>query len=178
MGYIFVTSHDLGNLNKMVPSKDGTGFMRVGPDDAPSNLGGRFWDGIKKWPCQQPPWSELIAVNVNTGDIAWRTPLGEFDELTALGVPRTGTPEPRGGAITTAGGLLFIGAAIDGRFRAFDARTGKELWAAKLVDAAKATPITYQGKDGWQYVAVVAAGGENRAPDNPGGRLYVFALPR
>jgi quinoprotein glucose dehydrogenase len=177
LGYIFVTNHDIANINKMVPSRDGTTFSRVGPDKAPPNLGGRFWDGAKKWPCQQPPWSELIAVNVNTGDVAWRTPLGEFDELTALGVPKTGTPEPRGGSITTAGGLLFIGASIDARFRAYDARTGKELWTIRLADAAKATPITYQGKNGKQYVAILAAGGETRAPDNPGGRLYVFALP-
>jgi quinoprotein glucose dehydrogenase len=73
--------------------------------------------------------------------------------------------------------LIFIGAAIDARFRAIDAKTGKELWVTKLVDAAKATPITYQGKNGKQYVAVLAGGGETRAADNPGGRLYVFALP-
>ena len=111
----------------MVPNADGTSFNRVGPDNAPAKLGGRFWDGAKKWPCQTPPWGEILAVNVNTGDIAWREPLGSFDELDALGVPKTGTPEPRGGAITTAGGVLFIGAAIDRRFRALDAKTGKEL---------------------------------------------------
>jgi quinoprotein glucose dehydrogenase len=177
LGYIYVTSHDLANINKMVPSKDGTTFNRVGPDQAPPNLGGRFWDGAKKWPCQQPPWSEIVAVNVNTGDVAWRNPLGEFDELTARGVPKTGTPEPRGGPIATAGGLIFIGASIDARFRAYDAKSGKELWVTRLVDAAKATPITYLGKNGKQYVAILAAGGESRAADNPGGRLYVFALP-
>jgi len=177
LGYVYVTSHDLANLNKMVPSRDGKSFTRVGPDGAPPNLAGRFWDAAKKWPCQQPPWSEIIAVNANTGDIAWRTPLGEFDELTALGVPKTGTPEPRGGPIATAGGLVFIGASIDGRFHAFDAKTGKTLWEMKLVDAAKATPITYQGKDGKQYVAILADGGEARGADNPGGRLYVFSLP-
>ena len=72
---------------------------------------------------------------------------------------------------------MFIGATIDARFRAIDARTGKELWATKLVDAAKAMPITYQGKDGKQYVAIMAAGGETRAASNLGGRLYVFSLP-
>ena len=112
-----------------------------------------------------------------SGDVAWRNPLGSFDELDALGVPTTGTPEPRGGPIATGGGVLFIGATIDARFRALDARTGKELWTTKLVDAAKATPITYQGKNGKQYVAILAGGGETRGPENPGGRLYVFALP-
>ena len=56
-------------------------------------------------------------------------------------------------------------------------RRARKLWTTKLVDAAKAMPITYQGKNGKQYVAILAAGGENRSPDNPGGRLYVFALP-
>ncbi len=114
---------------------------------------------------------------MNTGDIAWRMPLGSFEELDALGVPKTGTPEPRGGPIATAGGVIFIGAAIDARFRAFDARTGRSFGPTKLVDAAKATPITYQGKNGKQYVAILAAAARTGAPDNPGGRLYVFALP-
>jgi len=177
LGYVYVTSQDLANLNKMVPSQDGTTYRRVGADDAPGNSGTRFWDGPKKWPCQQPPWGEIVAVNVNTGDIAWRSPLGSFDELDALGVPKTGTPEHRGGPIVTAGGILFIGATIDARFRALNARTGKELWVTKPVDAAKSTPITYLGKDKKQYVVILAAGGETRGPENPGGRLYAFALP-
>jgi len=177
LGYIYVTSQDMGNLNKMTPSADGLTFKRVAGAGAPTNSDGRFWDGAKKWPCQKPPWGEIIAVNVNTGDVAWREPLGSFDELDALGVPKTGTPEHRGGPIATAGGLVFIGATIDARFRALDAKTGKELWVAKLADSAKAMPITYQGKNGKQYVAIFAAGGEVRGPENPGGRLYVFALP-
>jgi quinoprotein glucose dehydrogenase len=177
LGYIYVTSQDMGNLNKMTPSADGLKYKRVAGAGAPTNSDGRFWDGPRKWPCQKPPWGEIIAVNVNTGDVAWREPLGSFDELDALGVPKTGTPEHRGGPIATAGGLLFIGATIDARFRALDARTGKELWVTKLADSAKAMPITYQGKNGKQYVAIFAAGGEVRGPENPGGRLYVFALP-
>jgi len=175
LGYVYVTLQNLANLNKMVPSADGSTFRRVAGDGAPSD--GRFWDGPKKWPCQQPPWGEIAAVNVNTGDIAWREPLGSFDELDALGVPKTGTPEHRGGPIATAGGLLFIGATIDARFRALDAKTGKELWVTKLADAAKSMPITYQSKNGKQYVAIFADGGETRGPENPGGRLYVFSLP-
>ena len=175
LGYLFVTSQDLANLNKMVPGRDGKSFNRVGADGAPGNTGGRFWDG--KYPCQTPPWGEIVAVNVNTGDVAWREPLGSFEELDKLGVPKTGTPEHRGGPIATAGGLIFIAATNDQRFRAIEAKTGKELWNTKLVDAAKATPITYQGKNGKQYVAILAGGGVSRGADNPGGRLYVFALP-
>ncbi len=177
LGYVYVTLQNLANLNKMVPSADGATVKRMPATGAPSNTDGRFWDGAKKWPCQQPPWGEIVAVNVNTGDIAWRQPLGSFDELDAQGVPKTGTPEHRGGPIATAGGLLFIGATIDARFRALDAKTGRELWTTKLADSAKSMPITYQGKNGKQYVAIFADGGDVRRPDNPAGRLYVFVLP-
>ena len=122
---------------------------------------------------------ELSAVNVNTGEIAWRVPLGSFEELDAKGVPKTGTPNV-GGSIATAGGLVFIGATSDARFRAFDSRTGKELWDTRLNDIARSEPITYQGKNGKQYAAVMAAGaGGPLGGGVPAGtgRLYVFALP-
>jgi glucose dehydrogenase len=119
--------------------------------------GGRFWDPAKRWSCSEPPWGELVAVNANTGDIAWRVPLGEFEELAAKGI-HTGTPVS-GGAITTAGNLVFIGATIDGYFRAFDARNGKMLWSDKLPAPAHSTPSTYMGKDGRQYVVIGANGG-------------------
>ena len=90
---------------------------RVGPDNPPANIGDYFWDGTKHWPCQQPPWARLIAVNVNTGEIAWQVPLGSFEELDRLGVPKTGTPTTNGGGIVTAGGLVFIGASTDGKFQ-------------------------------------------------------------
>jgi glucose dehydrogenase len=120
--------------------------------------GGRFWQPDTRYSCVAPPWGELVAVNANTGDIAWRTPLGEFDELTAKGIKPTGTPNT-GGGIATAGNLIFIGATVDGRFRAFDARNGKELWSTKLEAPAHANPSTYMGKDGKQYVVISAAGG-------------------
>ena len=120
--------------------------------------GGRFWDGAHRYSCSAPPWGELVAVNANTGDIAWHVPLGEFEELTAKGIPPTGTPSS-GGAITTAGNLVFIGATIDGFFRAFDARNGKELWRDKLPNPSQSTPTTYMGRDGKQYVVIGANGG-------------------
>ena len=116
----------------------------------------RFWDD-NNYPCQAPPWGELVAVNANTGDIAWKVPLGIYPELVAKGIPPTGTPN-LGGPIATASGLVFIGATKDRRFRAFDAKTGKELWYAELEAQAAATPMTFMGKNGTQYV-VVAAGG-------------------
>jgi len=84
-------------------------------------------------------------------------PLGSFDALEAKGI-KTGTPS-LGGAITTAGNLIFIGATVDSKFRAFDARTGKELWSEKIDAPAHAIPSTYMGRDGKQYVAIAAGGG-------------------
>ena len=122
----------------------------------------------------------MSAVNVNTGEIAWRVPLGSFEDLDALGVLKTGTPNV-GGSIATAGGLVFIGAISDSRFRAFDSKTGQEVWVTKLNDVAQSVPITYLGKNGKQYIAVMAAaaGGPlaGAAPLTGTGRLYVFALP-
>jgi len=107
--------------------------------------------------CQQPPWGQLTAVNVNTGEFAWRVPLGVTDSL-AADKQKTGRPG-NGGTIATAGGLVFVGATDDARFRAFDAKTGKEMWTHKLGGAAYATPSTYQGKDGRQYVVITSTGG-------------------
>ena len=140
---------------------------RGGPDDdspAPRSPyrkvtpeGGRFWEPKLRYPCNEPPWGELIAVNANTGDIAWRVPLGMFEELEKRGI-KTGTAS-LGGGISTAGDLVFIGATIDGYFRAFDARNGKELWSTKLEVPAHSIPSTYLGRDGKQYVVVTAGGG-------------------
>lgn len=118
----------------------------------------RFWDNEKMWSCSKPPWGELVAVDANSGDIAWRVPLGEFEELTAKGVPQTGTPSV-GGLITTAGNLIFIGATVDGFFRAFDARNGEELWRDRLPAPSQGTPSTYMGSDGRQYIVVGGNGG-------------------
>ena len=132
----------------------------------------RFCMTLGNWPCQKPPWGRLIAVNANTGEIAWQTTLG-ISEALPEGKRNTGAPNTAG-PIVTAGGLVFIGATSDSRFRAFDSKTGKELWVTKLDYTASAIPITYQGKNGKQYVAIVAAvGGASTA----GKGLVVFALP-
>jgi glucose dehydrogenase len=143
-------------------------FRKVTPE------GGRFWQAETRYSCNEPPWGELIAVNANTGDIAWRVPLGVFEELEKKGL-KTGTPS-LGGAITTAGDLVFIAATIDGYFRAFDARNGKELWKTKLDVPAHAIPSTYMGRDGKQYVVITAGGGGFlRSPTSDA--VIAFRLP-
>jgi quinoprotein glucose dehydrogenase len=136
--------------------------------------GGRFWQPETRYSCAPPPWGELIAVNANTGDIAWRTPLGVFEELEKKGL-KTGTPM-LGGGITTAGDLIFIAATVDGYFRAIDARNGNELWSAKLDVPGHAIPSTYMGRDGKQYVVITAGGGGFlRTPT--GDSVIAFRLP-
>lgn len=170
LGYLFVNSSELGQVTgiKERASTEGRAMgrgvgNRVHPEGPYEGIGGgRFSipgkDGsTQQIPCQQPPWGFLTAVNVNTGDFAWRVPLGVTDSLPE-GQQKTGRPG-NGGTIATAGGLVFVGATDDARFRAFDAKTGKELWSTKLGGAAQATPMTYQGKDGRQYVVITSTGG-------------------
>lgn len=132
-------------------------------------------------PCLRPPWGQLVAVNPHTGDVVWRTRLGVSDDLPE-GKQATGRGNGFGGPIVTAGGLIFIGATDDKRFRAFDSKTGKELWTYRLQHSAQDVPITYRGRDGRQYVAVVAAapGGPVGPDGKPANQesLIAFALPK
>ena len=140
--------------------------------------GGRFAirdSGPQQLPCQQPPWGQLTAVDVNTGEFAWRVPLGVTDSLPP-GKQNTGRPG-NGGTIATAGGLVFVGATDDARFRAFDAKTGKELWTVKLGGAAQATPSTYLGKDGRQYVVTASTGGGFFDSPLTDDSIIAYALP-
>ncbi|TAH22750.1 MAG: pyrroloquinoline quinone-dependent dehydrogenase [Cytophagales bacterium] len=110
------------------------------------------------YPAIRPPWGTLNAIDLNSGKILWKVPLGEFEELTKQGIAVTGT-ENYGGAVVTKGGLLFIGASKDEKFRAFDKANGMILWETKLPAGAYATPATYQIK-GKQYIVVAAGGGK------------------
>jgi glucose dehydrogenase len=125
-------------------------------DTAADSAGNEQGGGASAWPCQKPPWGELVAVAMATGEVAWRVPLGVTEELPESR-RRTGRLNV-GGPIATAGGLVFIGASNDRRFRAFDSRTGAELWVTEVPLSAHAVPITYAAADGRQYVAIVAAG--------------------
>lgn len=126
------------------------------------------------YPAIKPPWGVLNAINLNTGEFAWQVPLGEHKELTARGVPQTGT-ETFGGTIVTAGGLVFIAGTKDEKFRAFDKATGKVLWEHQLLAGGYATPATY-AVNGRQYV-VIAAGGAGKLRTRAGDAFVAFALP-
>ena len=133
------------------------------------------------YPAVAPPWGTLNAINLNTGDLVWRTPLGEYPELAAKGLRNTGT-ENYGGPIVTAGGLVFIAATnFDRKFRAFDKATGALLWEATLPFSGNGTPATYE-VGGRQYVAVAAGGGKGGARldagSSSGGAYVAFALRR
>jgi quinoprotein glucose dehydrogenase len=128
-------------------------------------------------PCNPPPWGLLSAVDMTTGKILWRTPLGTTRDLapgSQFFTRGVGTPN-FGGPIVTGGGLVFIGAAMDNYLRAFDAASGKELWKGRLPAGGQATPMTYVWK-GRQYV-VIAAGGHAKADTKRGDQVVAFALP-
>ncbi|MEO5682286.1 MAG: PQQ-binding-like beta-propeller repeat protein [Chitinophagaceae bacterium] len=119
----------------------------------------------------KPPWGTLNAIDLNTGDYVWRVPLGEFPELTAKGIPVTGT-ENYGGPLVTAGGLIFIAGTRDERIRAFDKKTGKQVWEYQLPAGGFATPAAYE-VNGKQYVVIAAGGARGK---KPGGWYIAFAL--
>jgi quinoprotein glucose dehydrogenase len=151
--------------------------------DAPSPLDMKYrFTGYKRfldpdgYPATAPPWGTLNAINLNTGEYAWRIPLGEYPELAAKGMKNTGS-ENYGGPVVTAGGLVFIAAGIfDRKFRAFDEDTGKLLWEAVMPSSGNSTPATYE-IGGRQYVVIPAAGG--KGPAGGTAAAYVaYGLPK
>jgi quinoprotein glucose dehydrogenase len=160
-GFILAATQDVGALGWVEKTKDGSPV----PYDKASldrTFDVRMPGG--NWPCQKPPWGQLIAINAATGDFAWRRPIGVTDQLPE-GKQNTGRPV-LAGPIVTASGLIFIGGTDDNRFRALDAKTGRELWVTKLERRGNADPITYADRSGKQYVAIVATD-----------TLVVYALP-
>jgi len=135
----------------------------------------RFYDP-DGYPAVAPPWGTLSAINLNTGEYAWKIPLGEYPELAAKGLNNTGT-ENYGGPLVTAGGLVFIGATnYDKKLRVFDKSTGELLWETALPFSGNATPITF-AVNGRQYV-VIAAGGGKDLKLKSGGVYVAFALKK
>ncbi len=165
------------------------GTVRPGPSNDPERkegLGGvdvlgtipytmtgyNRWLDTNGYPAIKPPWGTLNAIDLNTGEYRWRVTLGEWPELIAKGIPPTGT-ENYGGPVVTAGGLVFIAASRDEQLRAFDRKTGKELWKAQLPAAGYATPATYS-VNGRQYVVIACGGG--KIGTKSGDSYIAFAL--
>jgi len=176
LGYYIINTTDSGDLSIVrrqnadpsIPRPTPQDVNTLGPAETPRLFIHPFRSPsqplVNGWPCWQPPWGRLTAINVNTGDIAWQIPFGTMD-----GVPagmKTGAPNLGGGPTSTASGLIFIGAARDSFFRAFDSKAGQELWSTKTEEVIHGNPITYMGKDGKQYVAVTA-----------GTKLLTYRLP-
>jgi quinoprotein glucose dehydrogenase len=179
LGYIFVNSKDEPSSGWIAPNprynettKD-TEFPYVHQSGGTLSAEARDADGrsLGTLPCSVRPGASLMVVNAATGEFVWRVPLGVNDNMPE-GKKSVGCPG-YGGPIVTAGGLVFIGATRDRRFRAFDSRTGKELWSTRFEYNVTAIPITYMGRNGKQYVAVTAA--TNGQGNNES--LHVFALP-
>jgi quinoprotein glucose dehydrogenase len=166
-GMFFVNSHDEPWLLTLVPAKPDSGYPY-------SDTGYIHFVDQEGYAAIKPPWGQLTALDLNKGEIVWQVRLGEHKELTARGIPPTGT-QNIGGSVVTAGGLLFIGATQDEKFRALDTSNGKILWEAQLPAGGYASPCTYELK-GKQYV-VIAAGGGGKPRTRSGDAYVAFALP-
>ena len=169
-GLLYVNSNNVPSiitLDTAKPSK----ARRYGPY---THKGYPDFRDSEGYPAIAPPWGILNAINLNTGEFAWRVTLGEYAKLKARGVPQTGT-ESLGGTIVTAGGLVLIAATKDERMHAFDKETGKLLWDCTLPAGGYATPATYM-VHGRQYV-VIAAGGAGKMGTKASDAFVAFALP-
>lgn len=181
---VFVNTSNMMHLVTLIPTKDIDAMRKAHPHEEISrNRGAPFgmWRRtlLSPWglPCNPPPWGKLHAVDMRDGKILWSVPLGTTEDLVPFSqyiLGKTGTPN-LGGPISTASGLVFIGAAMDNYLRAFDARSGAELWKGRLPAGGQATPMTYMWK-GKQYV-VIAAGGHEKLGSKRGDRMIAFALP-
>ncbi len=156
---------------RIVRREDGS-YANAGP------LAGtrRFGDPDRKLLCGPTPWGELVAVNMDTGNIVYRKTLGVSDALPA-GMQDTGRPSS-GGVVLTASGLTFVGGTDDFRFRAFATATGEKLWEIRLTSSVETTPITYLGSDGRQFVTVVSTGGGLTGSAVTNDEIIAFAVPK
>lgn len=174
------TKKKAGVMAASMPKEPGGGeadhlpSMKSILDEIPYTMTGynRFLDK-NGYPGIKPPWGTLNAVDLNSGKLLWKVPLGEYPELTKKGIPPTGT-ENYGGPLVTKGGLIFIAASKDAKFRAFDKKNGNILWEAQLPVPGYATPATYV-VNGCQYIVIACGGG--KIGSKSGDQYIAFALP-
>jgi quinoprotein glucose dehydrogenase len=177
-------SNRLPTLIRLVPRENAAAARQANPGSefgvqrgTPYAMLRLFLLSPKGIPCNPPPWGMLTAIDLRTGEVKWETPLGTMPQLADNPDAATWGSINFGGAAVTAGGLVFIGATLDQKIRAFDIDTGKELWSADLPAAGMATPMTYTDASGRQFV-VIAAGGHDRLPVPKSDQFVAFALPR
>jgi len=165
-GLLVANTNNLAALPTMVAGPDGSYGMKDGYL--------YFWNPKTRQPCSAPPWGQFSAVDVNTGKIKWQVTLGVSDDLPT---DRQNTGRVNlGNPMVTAAGLAFVGATDDSRFRAFETATGKLLWEVKLPATASSGPVSYRGRDGRQYIAVVATGGNNAGVPASADDVTAFAV--
>jgi len=181
---VFVNTSSAMHAVTLIPAKDIDAMRKAHPHQeisrnrgAPFGMWRRTMVSPFGIPCNPPPWGQLHAIDMRDGRILWSVPLGTTEDLAPFSqyvLGKTGVPG-FGGPISTDSGLVFIGAAMDNNLRAFDARTGAELWKGRLPAGGQATPMTYMWK-GRQYV-VIAAGGHEKSGTRQGDQMIAFALP-
>jgi quinoprotein glucose dehydrogenase len=178
-GLLFVPVNNLASVARLVPRAGFDEWRRThGGWESTAQLGTPY--GMSRTfllspgglPCTPPPFGTLAAIDVATGEIRWQVAFGVFPG----GEPEWGSIN-LGGPLATAGGVVFIGASLDPAIRAFDAETGEEIWKAALPASARATPMSFEGSDGRQYV-VIAAGGHDPSLGPMDNAVVAFALPR
>jgi quinoprotein glucose dehydrogenase len=188
-GWAFTTPTYLAFVSKLVPRPNDTALVvnKEKPEGAlpalNENFGAPYAAELHPFtsplgiPCQQPPWGYVAGADLATGHIAWRHRNGTVRDLAPVPLPfRMGVPN-LGGPLVTAGGVAFLSGTLDYYVRGYDVRTGEELWRARLPAGGQATPMTYEGSDGRQYL-LVAAGGHGSLGTKAGDDVIAYALPR
>jgi quinoprotein glucose dehydrogenase len=184
-GIVITNTNRLAGIVTLVPkasaptvSSAGVQLTSYGEQDgAPYGVRRELLLSPLRLPCNAPPWGTLVAIDIATGAVRWEIPLGSMSDLTVLADATKWGSISLGGPLITASGVVFIGASMDRRLRAFDTETGKLLWSAALPASAQATPMTYRASPGGRQYVVVAAGGHSAMRSALGDYVMAFALP-